>query len=288
MKNPLLRMEFYETYYYANIIQNILRDPFDYLRNLHSWAEDAEYEVFLPPFPKVSRLHSLIRFIIHSVVVEDIDDVVIDAIMHDSRHDLWLDRALRHHGLECPGFRTWLHEEGRELADISEDDIHDYHREMLLGGQFDGLLDHLSEETFFVVFGNRALLQQFNNYASGWVSGLCVDEAPPELRKFLKRDGVLRRVHIPEWARRAAFFRDRGACATCNRDISGLISLENEKNFDHIIPLDGGGLNDVTNLQLLCNDCNKKKGAGALPVSRNYQRWYPGESVPIPSEGQGP
>ena len=91
---------------------------------------------------------------------------------------------------------------------------------------------------------------------------------------FLKHEGVLKRVNIPEWAKRAVFFRDRGMCAQCQRDLSGIVNLESVENFDHIIPLALGGLNDVTNLQLLCRECNAKKGGAMLPASNFYQRWY--------------
>ena len=45
-------------------------------------------------------------------------------------------------------------------------------------------------------------------------------------------------------------------------------------NFDHIIPLALGGINDVTNIQLLCESCNKSKGANKISTSTKYERWY--------------
>ena len=35
-----------------------------------------------------------------------------------------------------------------------------------------------------------------------------------------------------------------------------------------------GGINDVTNIQLLCEACNLSKGKKALPVSNLYEPWY--------------
>jgi 5-methylcytosine-specific restriction endonuclease McrA len=82
-------------------------------------------------------------------------------------------------------------------------------------------------------------------------------------------------VKPPSWAQRAVFFRDRGRCVLCDKDLSGLTNLANSENYDHIVPLGRHGLNDVSNLQLLCAECNqieKKDGHGR--TSSEYQTWY--------------
>lgn len=63
---------------------------------------------------------------------------------------------------------------------------------------------------------------------------------------------VNRREKIPRHIREHVWRRDRGRCANCGR--------RNSLEFDHIIPLAKGGSNTVRNLQLLCADCNRKKG----------------------------
>ncbi|MBD2001525.1 HNH endonuclease [Leptolyngbya sp. FACHB-541] len=83
-----------------------------------------------------------------------------------------------------------------------------------------------------------------------------------------------KRVTPPKWARKAVFFRDRGMCAICGTDLSGLVSLSPIENFDHMVPLARGGLNDVTNLQLLCQPCNLRKRDGTATTSRTYEAWY--------------
>ena len=60
------------------------------------------------------------------------------------------------------------------------------------------------------------------------------------------------RAHIGRAIRLAVFARDGGRCADCG---SGF-----ELQYDHVIPLALGGGSGVDNLQLLCADCNRRKG----------------------------
>jgi hypothetical protein len=62
-----------------------------------------------------------------------------------------------------------------------------------------------------------------------------------------------RRSHIGRETRLAVFARDGGRCADCR---SGF-----ELQYDHVIPLALGGGSGVDNLQLLCAECNRRKGA---------------------------
>jgi len=51
---------------------------------------------------------------------------------------------------------------------------------------------------------------------------------------------------------------------TCDADLSGQLSAWSEENY-----------NDVTNIQLLCGPCNRRKGSRRIVTSSSYEDWYP-------------
>jgi len=57
--------------------------------------------------------------------------------------------------------------------------------------------------------------------------------------------------YISETTKKIVYTRDGGVCKCCR----GSISLE----YDHIIPFSCGGSSTVSNIQLLCQKCNRSK-----------------------------
>jgi HNH endonuclease len=274
MKHRYLEMEFFETYYFANVLHNLLTDSFPFLRTLDSFFGDLGYKRFLHAYPKYSALHQFVEFIIETEMYEEIDDVTEDALVHDKGFRLWAETALSSHAIDHIPFRAWLDSEGISLDDISEDVIVDYHRFLRDDGPLDVLFERMTEEVFFLMFMNREFLHKFNEMIAYQISNLVIDGLASDEKQLFRKDGVLKRVGIPTWARRAVFYRDRGQCSSCHRDISGLVSIHSDKHYDHIVPLAAGGVNDVSNLQLLCERCNLGKQDKNIPASKYYERWY--------------
>lgn len=274
MKEKLLQIEFFETYYYANVIDDILEDTLPYLRGLNDWYENQMVDLFLRPFPKWSVLHDLIRFIIERIIYEGLDDILLDALVQNPSRILWVEHALAKYKIEAPSFQGWLDSKRIARGDLTDDHLHDFHEHLYQSGPLDSLLTQLSNEVFFLLFPNRKLLANLNAFVAGTVQQITLDDLADDEVGKLSKDGVASRINIPEWVKRAVFFRDRGMCSTCNTDISGLVQINNSKHFDHIVPLANGGINDVTNIQLLCDKCNLKKGRKALSPSNRYEAWY--------------
>lgn len=274
MKLEHLQMEFWETYYFANIVHNVITDPSPFVVGLDEFYGDNRYKQFLRPFPKFSALHSFTEFIVQSVMAERIDDVVLDSIVQHKGEGFWVNDALKHHGFEHVGLKEWMAKEGIDLSDLSEDDLNEYERFLYDEGPLERLEEQFVEEVFYLAFSNSGLLRDFNSLIAQIISEKTLDELDDDDLPFFRKDGVLKRRSIPSWIRRAVFYRDRGSCGACNRDISGLISLKSQKHFDHVVPLASGGMNDVTNIQLLCEQCNLRKKHHGHFTSSQYERWY--------------
>ncbi len=68
-----------------------------------------------------------------------------------------------------------------------------------------------------------------------------------------------RSCYIPASVRVSVLHRNKYKCVFCGRSAKQ-VQLE----VDHIIPFSKGGSNNLNNLQTLCIDCNRGKGARNL------------------------
>jgi hypothetical protein len=286
MRPAEVEIRFFQTYYFANVVKNVLGDQFAYIRHLNDFYGDEREFAFARPFPRFSALHAFLEFIIDDLLSET-SDIDLPRRKGQVEHFasapqgmipnpmmLPINEAFRYYGIEHTSFGEWLQDAGKDFSEAEDDDVYEYYGELRLEGSFQELLDRAVDEVFYILFSNRSLLLNFNEMMSRQIGGIDIDEVPEEFVANFARSGVLFRVAIPQWAKDAVYFRDRGRCVFCRCDLSGLITIGSDKNFDHVVPLAKGGLNDVTNLQLLCDTCNSKKGAGDALTSDFYQAWY--------------
>jgi hypothetical protein len=289
MKRPLIDAKFYETYHFAGIVNDILSNQMDYLDAVNAFCGEGRHFEYSVPFPKVSAFHRFLQVTIDDVIVDTTQDVDLDdrrkiaasfrsvrAALADLKpHVLPIEEAFRHHGLKYESFTAWLKQSRKKFETADADDIHEYLIEQRLSGPLEELVVHSAREVFFVLFANRKLLLHFNYMMAQAFTHHVDDEIPSEFQQYFEKPGVLKRARMPEWVQRAVFYRDRGRCVACDADLSRLLSAWSEDHFDHVVPLAAGGMNDVTNIQLLCGECNRRKGSRHLTTSSSYEDWYP-------------
>lgn len=285
----MLEVRFYETYYFCNVIKNILYFPDDYLRTLNEFHGDGRICYRVSAFRKYSTLHEFIEFIVQDIYYEQADESVLSRkknmlerlqelpilLQHMRPSMLPIERALEYHNMKYQSFEAFLDKREKNFIDCDVDDVYEFIHELREDGVFDQLIEHITKEVFHVLFQNRELIKIFNIMMASALQTETDYNTPIELEELFLRPGILKRVAIPKWVRRAVFYRDRGRCVLCDKDLSGQINLENQENYDHIVPLARHGLNDVSNIQLLCKECNQiEKRAGEAVTSNKYQSWY--------------
>ena len=138
------------------------------------------------------------------------------------------------------------------------------------------LFEIISEEVVHVLFNNKQFLAKFNTLVRNVIRD--EDDTYKNIMKWPENsknvDGTLKRHEIPIWVKRAVYHRDKGHCVFCNCDLTWIVNILRQKNFDHIVPLKDYGTNDPCNIQLTCESCNKSKGAHDKVAKYKYQSWW--------------
>lgn len=282
-----IEMTFHDAYYFSNVVKNVLEQRDVFARNLHDFSGDGRVCGMLSPFRKASVLHEFITFVTSGVLDEPPSEAAFAQLLAqsslDSKRDwvavkrvrLPIEHALDAFSFSYQPFVDWLKNAGDSIDDADRATVSDYHDHLRFReGVWDDVVERIAEEVFLILFQNRHSMMAFNEMMAAALADSWEACDEPSVRRLLTAKGTLRRVGIPVWARRAVFFRDRGRCVLCRSDVSGIVNVWSRENYDHIVPLDAHGLNDVTNLQLLCRACNSTKRAGRPVTSCVYDRWF--------------
>lgn len=143
-----------------------------------------------------------------------------------------------------------------EYLEKTKKDYFYYSYEYLRNVLQDKLTPILKVEVFNLLFDDRELMKEFNILISN------------DLGEKTKRC-----IRWPKWLERALLCREKGRCAFCKKDITSLLNTNNKPAIDHIVPIALKGINDPTNLQMLCNECNTTKRGDKIFTS-NYKPLY--------------
>jgi HNH endonuclease len=261
------------SYYYSNVIDNILTYDINLTGFISEFFTD-NYE-YLRPFKKYSAFHQFIKYIIFRFFDDDMHT-------HDTKAFEYYEKGKELPKLYAESFLDSydLRLDFSEFMDgksiITWQDIEEYHEELALIGYIEELCETLSHEVFYVLFNNRDLLIRFNHIVSQYVSDLDPLDFDEEdnFKDYFKDIGKLKRVLIPSWCKKAVFYREKGRCCLCGTDVTGTLRSDDNYHFDHMVPLFQGGINDVSNVQLLCSKCNLSKGKRDVITSNYYFKWY--------------
>jgi hypothetical protein len=133
------------------------------------------------------------------------------------------------------------------------------------------VIDKIANETFQLLFGDRMFCLRFNSI----IAEIIQDLKLKDYHNLLEKNGIIKRyTYFPEWVQRAVFLRDKGCCAVCLDDLSGLLKTDFNDAIDHIVPLNLGGSNDITNFQLICRKCNLEKLGHTIKTSEYYPVFF--------------
>lgn len=247
-------MKFFNVYYFCHLANESM-GKFDYARTNADFTE-GQFEVEPEEFPRVSVLREYCTWLIDRVFFEQANSLGNTRTTTDFDPFNWIDQAI----LKYKGINTLPQKDFIINYEDYLDSFTEYieYLDKFEEGLFYNVIHSIAIEVEYILFQNRDFLHRFN-----------------EQQAISFEDNLRGRVYIPEWVKRAVLFRDKGCCVFCKKDLTGLYSLlkDNEKHFDHIVSLNGGGLNDVCNIQLSCQSCNLKK-SDRSETSTLYQSAY--------------
>ena len=232
----------------------------DYARTLSEFTDPLS-ECEREDFPKESYLHRFVEFAVERILFEQNKYMAIDvesAIDKDrfenvinKNHEVFyrygykyttFELAIMHYQGCIEKMEDWI-AKNIKPEEFESLDVAARYTNYLEDNYYD-VIDSIKNEVVYLLFQNREFLMHFNVFMSDALSG--------------KSD----RKYVPSWVKSAVKYRDKCKCVCCQKDLSGIMDVEEyrEKQYDHIVPLEEGGLNDVSNMQLMCERCNQEKG----------------------------
>jgi hypothetical protein len=182
-------------------------------------------------------------------------DFYINGAAHDDFCGDEIREWCEEYSLDIKTPKQYFEEAGIEY-DEDEADLYEYNTEYLRDVATERLTPLIQIEVFNLLFTDRCFLIEFNKAIAADVSQYKKAQFP----EVLSKDGVVKRAtYWPAWLKRALLCREKGLCAICKTDLSSIYHTTGKTAIDHMVPLNLGGINDASNLQMLCEKCNLEK-----------------------------
>lgn len=248
-------MKFFNIYYFCQIANSNM-GTFDAVNKNGEFTESFFSEsADIKDFPKISVLRHYCYWLIQNVFYEQ-----ADLISQDEATDFnpinWALQAIyiyKEMDLTNAVIETQQNEDYLEYYNGFIENLNESYSDI-----FEEVVWKIATEMEHILFHNRDFLLRFN-----------------EQQATAFESNQRKRKAIPAWVKKAVMYRDNGKCVFCKKDLSGAFSRldSREIHFDHIVPLNKGGINDVCNIQLSCQKCNLSKKVVAK-TNTHYQTIY--------------
>lgn len=131
-----------------------------------------------------------------------------------------------------------------------------------LGEEFLLAIPKVVDSTFQILMHNKPFLRDFHDALA-----LRIEENLKVLVErykdcFDEKQRIKRKQKWREWVKKGIAHRDKEKCVIGRENLSSEMSSDAaHKHIDHIVPLDNFGNNNPSNLQLLCDKHNQRKGS---------------------------
>ena len=224
-------------------------ESFDYFEDFVDYQEPGFSERVGVP-----KQHTLLHVFLENLEVFSLEPTLYD-ISHSENFE-FLESYLRVAGVQLP---KWFC--------ITEIDEHSPEVKELIPS----VAAVAADSAFEILFNDREFLYEFQLRLREVIER----EDTPHPSDYYDDSGQVKRVaYLPRWLQKAVYYRDRGRCQHCLKDVSGEVFHLDVYHMDHVLPLADGGTNDPCNFQLLCEECNLQKGGkGKRPINRQVRFW---------------
>lgn len=277
-----MEMKYFNTYYFCSVAEYLMIEgDLDFARTLDEFTTRFD-GIERMDFSKESYLHYFVEFMVERILFEQNEYLARDvenAIIQDGFEEvMWGKHEVFHQKCLGEKYRYTMFETAIKKYENSNEKLQDWIIHNCQSREFDSLevaleyteyleekyynvIDRIKKEVVYLLFQNRNFLMHFNIFLSDTI------------------EGKSKRTTVPKWVQRAVYYRDNGRCIICQKDLSGLIDIEEDfqKQLDHIVPLEEGGINDLSNMHLMCKECNLKKGIKTY-TSQIYRFMYDDEN----------
>ena len=262
MRNNTKHLKFFETYETASLIEAWATNPDSFIEVPWEYSSTSES---VCRFSKITILHYYIYAALATSKRRD----------YRKNEDLYMPEDTKALLPIFDNYKIQLQSEddfdpADEWGGIEE---YEYFYQWFLFHEksFELLWEHITEEVFHLLFANRGFLLTFNTSLAAY---LRQGEVALPKGNLDSKGRIRRQSYTPTWVRKAVYYRDHGRCVICHKDLSGLLGTDRVLHYDHMVPLNLHGVNDPTNLQLLCAECNLRKGGDISQTGIRYPAWW--------------